>query len=381
MWLYPDGSRILELSTRCMTTRRSRWPPRRARISPSTASTSRGSRRRRRARRSSTSREHGGAVTGRSADRPPLGVANLRRQLRRRRDAARRARARARTRERRGVRPLAGGDASVKVRDGLMDVKQLEHVDGDGLEQWRPVLKARSRSPPPTSRRCSGRSASRARRTRDAYTLDELLDEVVDRTTRCARSRCTSGATTTAPGGCMVELSEIAAGGGSTRTIAVESEDPALVSPTVRELGLDGRPNVCLARGLKTIVGIEPCASRSSTSARTRSSSTSGSARRRELADGRPTAPRSRGSARGWTSTARSKPEPMRRTADAMVEMVEEAERSESRTSPRWHRRDADRDELRRTGRGRTRPLRRRDRGDLGRGGGAPRLHRGDVRA
>ena len=32
-------------------------------------------------------------------------------------------------------------DASVKIRDGLMDVKQLEAVDGNGLEQWRPVLK------------------------------------------------------------------------------------------------------------------------------------------------------------------------------------------------------------------------------------------------
>jgi exopolyphosphatase/guanosine-5'-triphosphate,3'-diphosphate pyrophosphatase len=32
-------------------------------------------------------------------------------------------------------------DASIKVRDGLMDVKRLEAVDGNGLEQWRPVLK------------------------------------------------------------------------------------------------------------------------------------------------------------------------------------------------------------------------------------------------
>jgi exopolyphosphatase/guanosine-5'-triphosphate,3'-diphosphate pyrophosphatase len=33
-------------------------------------------------------------------------------------------------------------DASVKVRDGLMDVKQLQSVNDDGLEQWKPVLKA-----------------------------------------------------------------------------------------------------------------------------------------------------------------------------------------------------------------------------------------------
>ena len=33
-------------------------------------------------------------------------------------------------------------DASVKVRDELMDVKQLIDVDDNGLEQWRPVMKA-----------------------------------------------------------------------------------------------------------------------------------------------------------------------------------------------------------------------------------------------
>src|SRR4051812_19023757 len=33
-------------------------------------------------------------------------------------------------------------DPSVKVRAGLMDVKQLQRVDDDGLEQWLPVMKA-----------------------------------------------------------------------------------------------------------------------------------------------------------------------------------------------------------------------------------------------
>ena len=33
-------------------------------------------------------------------------------------------------------------DASVKFREGLVDAKVLEAVSADGLEQWRPVLKA-----------------------------------------------------------------------------------------------------------------------------------------------------------------------------------------------------------------------------------------------
>ena len=32
-------------------------------------------------------------------------------------------------------------DASVKVRDGRLDVKALQAVDDDGLEQWVPVAK------------------------------------------------------------------------------------------------------------------------------------------------------------------------------------------------------------------------------------------------
>ena len=34
------------------------------------------------------------------------------------------------------------GDASVKIRDGLMDVKHLRQVDDAGLELWVPVMKA-----------------------------------------------------------------------------------------------------------------------------------------------------------------------------------------------------------------------------------------------
>ena len=33
-------------------------------------------------------------------------------------------------------------DASVKIRDGLMDVKHLREVDDAGLELWLPVMKA-----------------------------------------------------------------------------------------------------------------------------------------------------------------------------------------------------------------------------------------------
>ena len=33
---------------------------------------------------------------------------------------------------------LSAAGANVKIRDGLMDIKLLREVDGDGLERWEP---------------------------------------------------------------------------------------------------------------------------------------------------------------------------------------------------------------------------------------------------
>jgi hypothetical protein len=89
-------------------------------------------------------------------------------------------------------------DASVKARGGLLDVKRLERVSEDGLELWRPVMKARfplsaddvgsvmaalgAAVPPPA--RASTRSTDSSTRW-------------CDRARPSARSRCTSiGGTT-----------------------------------------------------------------------------------------------------------------------------------------------------------------------------------------
>jgi exopolyphosphatase/guanosine-5'-triphosphate,3'-diphosphate pyrophosphatase len=55
--------------------------------------------------------------------------------------------------------------------------------------------------------------------------------------------------------GCMVELTAIEAVGRSVRTIAIEDPDPALLRATIVRLGLAGRANVNMARGLKALVG------------------------------------------------------------------------------------------------------------------------------
>jgi exopolyphosphatase/guanosine-5'-triphosphate,3'-diphosphate pyrophosphatase len=142
-------------------------------------------------------------------------------------------------------------DASVKVRDGLLDVKELQRVRPDGLEQWLPVLKV----PLPIDSRAAHRVLA-------ALGVDAWLDEPP--VTVQALAAVAPGLRVVAVhkrrrhytlGGCMAELTEIAVAGSRAQTIAVEAEDPALVGSTVLALGLGGRENVSVARGIKALAG------------------------------------------------------------------------------------------------------------------------------
>jgi exopolyphosphatase / guanosine-5'-triphosphate,3'-diphosphate pyrophosphatase len=148
-------------------------------------------------------------------------------------------------------------DASVKVRDGLMDVKRLEAVNDNGLEQWRPVLKSAfplGAADVATTLHALGVAGPET--TRDAYTLEQLLAEAIEPNDSLTAVEVQKRRAHYLLDGCMVELSEISSGGRAAHTIAVEHEDPELVAATVRELGLQDRPNVCLARGLKTMLDL-----------------------------------------------------------------------------------------------------------------------------
>ena len=151
------------------------------------------------------------------------------------------------------------GDASVKVRDGVLDVKVLQRVNGAGLQLWVPTMKATFPlddravvaafaalgAPPPATRRSD-------------HSVKGLVDELVGpyddlRVVEIHKRRRRS-----VLDDCMVELTDVSVEGRTMRTVAVESPDPALVTDTVRRLGLDGRPNVCVARGLKSMLGWGP---------------------------------------------------------------------------------------------------------------------------
>jgi exopolyphosphatase / guanosine-5'-triphosphate,3'-diphosphate pyrophosphatase len=150
----------------------------------------------------------------------------------------------------------AGSDASVKVREGLMDVKELQDVNEDGLEQWKPVLKAAFPLPASdVARVAEALAVTVPALARAEYGLEDLVEEVVGPSDELIAVEVHKRREHFTIDGCMAEVSEVETEQGSRRTIALESEDPARVIAAVRELGLETRRNVSVARGLKALVG------------------------------------------------------------------------------------------------------------------------------
>ena len=146
------------------------------------------------------------------------------------------------------------GDATVKVRNGVLDVKGLLAVDDDGLEQWIPVGK----HPFPVSRddlaaALAGLGVVAPPLARENYTAEQLLDEVVPAIGALRAVMAQKRRAHYTVGGAMAELCELRTGAGSTRSLAIESEDPAHVLAAVRSLGLEARANVCMVRGMKVL--------------------------------------------------------------------------------------------------------------------------------
>ena len=145
----------------------------------------------------------------------------------------------------------AEGVDAVKVRDGLMDIKHLEAVDDDGLELWKPSLK----SPLPIAAADAEAVLAALRVSapldRDRYDVDDLARAAAGAIrvvpVHKTRRHCTIG-------GCMAELTDLRSGDRWTRTIAIESDEPARVIAAVRELGLSSRPNLSVPRGLSALV-------------------------------------------------------------------------------------------------------------------------------
>jgi exopolyphosphatase/guanosine-5'-triphosphate,3'-diphosphate pyrophosphatase len=149
-------------------------------------------------------------------------------------------------------------DASVKLRDERVDVKRLERVDEHGLELWKPVMKAGFPLPrADVELLMAALGITVTDLERATYSGPQLRSELAPRHAELLLVSLTKHRQHFTIDGCMVEYSTFNTEIGSTQTIAIESPDPELVLETVRKLGLEHRPNVNVARGLKTLAGFD----------------------------------------------------------------------------------------------------------------------------
>lgn len=148
-------------------------------------------------------------------------------------------------------------DANVKFRDNVLDIKELELVNDDGLEQWHPLLKEPFPLAPATIAQVrSSLGLPLVPMHGDAVTFEALVAglesaEATIRTVSVTKTRNRYHIH-----GCVAELTEVVADGKKVRTVAFEHEDPAKVMAAVRTMELDPYPNINYPRGLRQLIGM-----------------------------------------------------------------------------------------------------------------------------
>jgi exopolyphosphatase/guanosine-5'-triphosphate,3'-diphosphate pyrophosphatase len=148
-------------------------------------------------------------------------------------------------------------DENTKIRDNLMDIKALQNVNENKLEQWLPVMKEGfpigldalqklfdifKISPPAFGR--------------VEYTYEQFLKELIRPNEDLRVVDVEKKRYIYVINSCIVEIAETAFDGVTLKTICVEHEDPENVYKTVLDLGLKDYPNVNYIQAMKKTVGM-----------------------------------------------------------------------------------------------------------------------------
>jgi exopolyphosphatase / guanosine-5'-triphosphate,3'-diphosphate pyrophosphatase len=149
--------------------------------------------------------------------------------------------------------------ANVKVRGDLLDIKVLEDVDANGLEQWMPVMKvAFPLSRADTAATVDAMGIVGVDLDRDSYSLEQFVEELVEPHPAVRVAPVHKRRVRYTVGGCTAEVSDVVVDGLPIRTIAIESEDPDAVLDAVREVGLGGYRNINYQQGLARVIDGTP---------------------------------------------------------------------------------------------------------------------------
>jgi exopolyphosphatase / guanosine-5'-triphosphate,3'-diphosphate pyrophosphatase len=147
---------------------------------------------------------------------------------------------------------------NTKIRDGLMDIKTLQQINSDKLEQWMPIMKGKFPiNKEEITRVFNSFKVPLTELNKDEYTLDEFIKELINPQIKLKAVNVHKKRTGFTINSCIVEIAEVTVNNIPTRTIAVELEDPQVVITTVKNLGLDKFENINYLTGLKKAVGMK----------------------------------------------------------------------------------------------------------------------------
>lgn len=147
-------------------------------------------------------------------------------------------------------------DANPKVRADLLDIKRLVDVR-DGFEQWTVHRKVGF---PVDVRELADDlfpllGVAPSSLDREAYSLSELVDEVVEPHPDLAAVDLTKRRRMYAVDPCSAELSQVSVQGRAIQTVAIESTDLDALREVRRGLGLETNDNVSYPRALRDMLG------------------------------------------------------------------------------------------------------------------------------
>jgi len=146
----------------------------------------------------------------------------------------------------------ATSEGNPKIRDEKLDIKTLQLVNDDGLEQWRPVLKASfplSEDQLAEVYRALNLTAPSGA---GPCSLDALL-RMIDEDARTWAVVADKVRNQYDVDGCTVESSQVSFDGETFQTVAAEDPDPVKVRDTVARLGLLEQENISYVKAAQRI--------------------------------------------------------------------------------------------------------------------------------
>ena len=153
----------------------------------------------------------------------------------------------------------ANSENNTKIRDGKMDIKVFVEKR-EGLEQWNPRMKGEFPMKAETLKKevFPAFGVAEPRFTREAYTLDQYLEEIIFPHPQLTAVRVFKLRFGFTVNGCITEIAHLLINGAAIQTVAVEHTDIAAILKAREMLGLGEYENVNYLRAIKRIIGLEP---------------------------------------------------------------------------------------------------------------------------